>query len=89
MDVIEETIEMKVIGKEASTKGLFFRRPAYKVAVQIVDPRATANVTMEREVSFHQYSSLHEGDLITSMMYSPDGERWTFSEEEARILSKR
>ena len=86
MTIEKAVMDLKVIGKQEGTKGLIFKKPKYVVAFQVVDPMANANPTMEREVSFHQYSAVEVGDVLPIALYTPNGRIWYFSREEAEWM---
>ena len=88
MGLESKAINMEVIGKRERTKGLIFKRPEYLVALQVVDETVTASPTLQRELSFHQYSTMNVGDNVNITMYTKNGRNWYFSREEAELFSK-
>lgn len=88
MDLEQRAIKMEVVGKRERTKGLIFKKPEYLVALQIVDEAATTRPTMQRELSFHQYSVVNIGDKIDVTMYTPNGHTWYFSRDEAELFNE-
>lgn len=87
MTIDKIVMDMKVIGKQKGTKGFIFKSPKYTIALQVVDSRTKTHPTMEREVSFHQYSAMNIGAICKVTMYTPNGHTWYFSRDEAELMS--
>ena len=84
MPIEERFVKVRVVDKREDRIGLLFRKRAYYVAFQVIDPAASHSPTAERRVSIDDYARMSVGDRVDLALYSPNQSEWYFTPEEAK-----